>query len=78
MENKPAPFTVELKLQAKGMDKPVFSVKGMSKSNKTRTDEVDQYLKGEKTPPHAVIATLTGTSPAYVRQRSYNLKNKKE
>ena len=78
MENMPDPFTVELKLQAKGMDKPVFSVKGMSKSNKTRTDEVDQYLKGEKTPPHAVIATLTGTSPAYVRQRSYKLKSKKE
>jgi hypothetical protein len=78
IENIPDPFTVELQLPARGTAKIVFAVKGMNKNDKTRTQEVNQYLKGEKIPPHAVIATLTGTSPDYVRQQSFKLKRKKE
>ena len=78
IENIPAPFTVELQLPARGNAKPVFRVVGLNKDQNTRSDEAVLYLTGKKIPPHAVIATLTGTSPDYVRQLNFKLKRKKE
>ena len=78
MENMPDPFTVELQLPTRGNAKPVFRINGKNKDNKTRSDEAVLYLTGKKIPPHAVIATLTGTSPDYVRQLNFKLKRKKE
>ena len=77
MENIPDPFTVELQLPTRGNAKPVFRINGKNKDNKTRTEEAELYLTGKKIPPHEVIATLTGLTPAYVRQLSHNLKKKK-
>ena len=77
MENIPAPFTVELQLPTRGNAKPLFRINGKNKDNKTRTEEAELYLTGKKIPPHEVIATLTGLTPAYVRQLSYKPKKKK-
>ena len=77
IENVPAPFTVELQLPARGNAKPVFRVVGLNKDQNTRSDEAVLYLTGKKIPPHEVIATLTGLTPAYVRQLSHTQKKKK-
>ena len=77
MENMPDPFTVELKLPARGRAKTEFCINAKNKDNKTRTEEAELYLSGKKIPPHEVIATLTGLTPAYVRQLSHTQKKKK-
>ena len=48
MENMPDPFTVELKLPARGRAKTEFCINAKNKDNKTRTEEAELYLLGEE------------------------------
>jgi len=72
----PDPFTVQLCLPDKKSANPSLKAIGLNKTAKARTEEAIAYLSGNKKVPQEIIASLTGLTPAYIRQLSHQLKKK--